>query len=360
MSTIIVPEDIVQAAPSAPALLDDTEARRRYGRLLQTSASAARTLGDLQARFGQATDWAAAPGRFRDEVEAIGRQLADGLADDRTGRALFLRDFTSLADTHAAAFERENDVRERAALQEAYQARIEELGRLARASDGHPRNEILRQAALEAHRAHAFGLEADPAAAMDRFTVEIMPKMPMGNGFGAPDGVPADREAFEQRAREGWRHEAGPKPAPRVRAQSALDIKRAGQAFGFPDAAVIAADRDRYKDVQNVGEPREARTPENIGKDYWAAKKALDVDPNDVKSQEQLAQADRELSLYVIKKVIGDVLLDSAEDKAFGIDKLVALAPPALKLAWKGVNIHDAIEAYQSARDEVEKVRSGK
>ena len=385
MSTFIVPEDIVQTAPSGPALLDDTEARRRYGRLMQASASAARTLGELRERFGQDTDWTTAPGRFRDAADAIGRQHANGLADDRTGRALFLRDFASLADTHAAAFERENDAHEHAALQDAYQARMEGLGQLARAGGGEHRKEILRQAALEAHRAHAFGLEADPAAAMERFTVEITPRAPMGNSFGAPDGVPADRDAFESQAQDGWRHrpapkaetprkdgkplvsavqaenslgaptpasadrqafersaredwhpEAGPKTVPGARKQPVLDADRASQAFGVPDSPLTERDRGRYTDVQNTGEPRAARTPENIGKDYWAAKKALDVEPNDPVAQAQLSEANRELDLYVIREVLATVLGEEAEDTAIGIGKLRSLAPPWAKLLLRG------------------------
>ena len=409
MSTFVVPEDSAPPAPSAPALLDDTEARRRYGRLLQTSAGAAQTLGELRERFGQDTDWTTAPRRFRDAVDAVGRQLASGLSDDRTGRALFLRDFASLADTHAAAFEQENDAREHAALQDAYRARMNGLGQLARTAGGGQRNEILRQAALETHRAHAFGLEADPAAAMERFTVEITPGRPMDDSFGAPDGAPADRDAFESQARDGWCHrpapkaetprkdgkplvsasqtenslgapaptpadreafelraredwhpEAGPKTVPGARKQPVLDADRASQAFGVPDSPFTERDRGRYTDVQNAGEPRAARTPENIGKDYWAAKKALDVAPNDPAAQAQLSEADRELDLYVIRKVLATVLGEEAEDTAIGIGKLRALAPPWAKLLLRGDAIAGALDTYLEAQKEVEKIRNEK
>uniref|UniRef100_UPI001A7E1A5C hypothetical protein n=1 Tax=Brachyspira hyodysenteriae TaxID=159 RepID=UPI001A7E1A5C len=72
------------------------------------------------------------------------------------------------------------------------------LGRMARSSDGDQRNEILRQTALEAHRAHAFGLEADPVMTMDRITAGIAPKMPMDGSFGAPNTPAVDRDAFER------------------------------------------------------------------------------------------------------------------------------------------------------------------
>lgn len=72
-----VPEDLVDRNPPVETSLDEREAGRCYGRLLQASANAARALVGLEERFSGETDWASAPARFRAEADAIGRDFAD-------------------------------------------------------------------------------------------------------------------------------------------------------------------------------------------------------------------------------------------------------------------------------------------
>ncbi len=168
-----IPDDVIDRNPPEPPPLDEREAVRRYGRLLQASAGAARALEGLEGRFANETDWVTAPDRFRADADTIGRDFADSLGNDRTGLALFLRDFASLADARGAAFASASEAREREALQAAYADRMTGLARIASRADGSLRDEALRQAALEAHRAHAFGFENDPAATVERFVAEI-------------------------------------------------------------------------------------------------------------------------------------------------------------------------------------------
>lgn len=321
--TLIVPEDIVQAVPEALLPLDDTDARRRYGHLLQTSHGAVRALSDLQDRFAQDTDWATASDRFRAEVDATSREFAQTLADDQASRATFQRDFTTLAESNTAAFKRAVVMREKAALGGAYDERMHSLELLAQSGDSEQRGEILRQAALEAHRAQAFGLEADPGSALERFASRISSSETPG-----------------------------------------MDLSRTGQSFGSPASSLLERDRDHYTAIQNAGEPREARTPEVIGEDYWAAKKALDVDPNDKAAQKLFEAADGELDSYVAKSVIANVLGGKMEKNLIGLDRvakaILALFPPPARAGWQIVNIAKVIHEYEVARKSVEKIRSGK
>lgn len=357
-----VPDELIDRNPPVEPPLDESEARRRYGRLLQASARAARSLADLDRRFANDADWASAPERFRADVDAVGRDIAESFEDDRTGRALFLRDYGRLAEAKTGAFARLSVEREGQAIAAAYADRMTTLAEIARRSGGPQRDEAIRQATLEAHRAHAFGLADDPAAEAERFVVEIRPSYPEnagGGSFGASTPSPPDRTEYERQAKEGWQSPARVEDVAKASAsaQPPVDAQRAGTAFGFSDSALTQRNRERYTTIQNIGDPRDARTPEVIGKDYWAAKKALDVDSNDVKAQELLERTDRELNLYPIKKALAGLIEGEAKEHFIGVDKLSRLAPPvgvALAL-W---STYEAIDTYLKAKEEISKIRS--
>lgn len=361
MSQILtVPDDVIDRNPPEPPPFDEVEAVRRYGRLLQVSAGAARSLEDLEGRFANETDWVTAPDRFRAEADAIGREFADSFGDDRTGRTIFSRDFAFLANARATAFARASEMREREALLTAYSDRMAGLSEIARGAEGPQRDEALRQAALEAHRAHAFGFESDPTAAVERFIADLQPLRadnPATERFGSPSQVPADRAEYEKRARGGWMLPVSPeaqKPEQPIRSAS---LSQAGGSFGFPSSELVQHDIDRYTAVQNAGEGDEARSFETIGREYWAAKKALDVDPNDLAAQDRLSRLDRELDLYPIKKLLGGIAFGKGFEKATGLDRLLRFAGKRAKMAWELFDLNDHLDKYMGDRKEIDEIR---
>lgn len=172
-----VPDWLVDRA-SAPADPPDPaeterEAARRYGRILSASTAASRALAGLDERFAQDTGFADAPIRYREELEALGRDEEEAFGDDRIGRALFRRDFGRLAEHAVRRFELANAQREAAHWTRTLEDRWDSLAGLARDADGEGRAEILRQAAVEAHRARSFGLVPDADAAFQGFLKRI-------------------------------------------------------------------------------------------------------------------------------------------------------------------------------------------
>ncbi|MHB1219251.1 MAG: hypothetical protein ACYC1L_13740 [Alphaproteobacteria bacterium] len=261
---LTVPGELIDRNPPVEPPLDETEAVRRYGRLLQASAGAARALGGLEGRFADETDWATAPDRFRAETGAIGRDFADSFGDDRTGRALFLRDFASLADARAAAFAGTSEAREREALQTAYADRMAGLSEIARGAEGPQRDGALRQAALEAHRAHAFGLESDPAAAVERFAAEV--SRPLSERQTAPDF--------------GWGQSVG--------GSGQATDRNTGQ-FGVEIDQRL--ERDAYERALNVRGANDAPTIKEVLNNLGEAKEVLSKTPGDVEARQKYDQA---------------------------------------------------------------------
>lgn len=235
------------------------------------------------------------------------------------------------------------------------------LSQIARGAEGPQRDEALRQAALEAHRAHAFGLESDPAAAVERFAAGLQPLRaeddPETESFGAAGQAPADRVEYERRAREGW---APPTPSTVQKPEQlgqGVASSQMKDSLGFPSSSLTARDIDRYTDMQNTGEGDEARTPEVIGRDYWAIKKALDVDPNNLAAQDRLNQLDRELDLYPIKKLLGNVAFGEGSEKATGLDRFVRFAGKRAKTVWELFEVGDHLDDYMTDRREIDEIR---
>jgi hypothetical protein len=363
MSQVLtVPDEVIDRNPPVTPPLDETEAARRYGRLLQASAGAARALGGLEERFTGETDWAAAPGRFRAEADAIGRDFADSFGDDRTGRTLFSRDFDSLANARAAAFAGTSEVREREALQTAYADRMAGLAQMARLSGGSQRAEVLRQVALEAHRAQAFGLESDPTTAVERFIADLQPLRaddPATESFGAPSQAPADRVEYERRAREGWALPASPEARKPERPTRSAAPSPSGDSLGFPSSELVQRDIDRYTTVQNTGEGDEARSFETIGRDYWASRKALDVDPGNEVAGKQVEAFSKELDRHAFWKAMDEVAGPAA------LQEMVKLDLPdkmIFRLIKRGISAYEVWEISNKYRDhlrEADRIRSG-
>lgn len=358
---LIVPDDVIDRNPPATPPLDETEAKRRYGRLLQASAGAARALDGLEGRFAGETDWATAPDRFRAQADTISRDFADSFGDDRTGRAFFLRDFASLADARTAAFAGTSATREQEVLQTAYADRMAGLAEMARSSEGSQRAEILRQAALEIHRAQAFGFEGDPGAAMDRFTADLQPlrtDVRATESFGAPSQAPADRVEYERRARAERAPPASPEAQKPERPTSSAAPSPSGDSLGFPSSQPIQRDIDRYRDVQNAGEGDEARSFETIGRDYWAARKALDVDPGSEAAAKQVEAFSQELARHAFWKAVDDIVGPTALQEMVKLelpDKLI------FRLGKHLLPIYEVWEVANKYRDylgEVDRIRS--
>lgn len=162
------------AEPPDPAETE-RDSVRRYGRILSASASSSRALAGLDGQFAQDTDFAGAPHRYRAELEAIGRDQEQAFGDDRVGRNLYRRDFGRLADHAVRRFAQDTAQRETEHWARALEDRWDSLATLARGADGEGRAEILRQAAVEAHRAQSFGLVSDADTAFQGFLAKIAP-----------------------------------------------------------------------------------------------------------------------------------------------------------------------------------------
>lgn len=180
-SDVSIPDWLVERAgadasadPPDPAETE-REAVRRYGRVLSASATASRALAGLEEQFAQDTDFAGAPRRYRAELDAIGRSQDGIFGGDSIGRDLFRRDFGRLADHAVRHFEAANTARESAHWARTLEDRWHTLAALANGADDESRAEILRQAALETHRAQGFGLVPDAGAAFQAFMARIPP-----------------------------------------------------------------------------------------------------------------------------------------------------------------------------------------
>lgn len=160
------------ADPPDPAGAE-REAVRRYGRVLSASASASRALADLDGGFAADTDFATAPERYRAALDAVGREHEGAFDRDEVGRGIFRRDFGALADHAIRRFQAANAGREAAHWAQTLEDRWDSLAGLARDADDAGRAAILRQAALEAHRAQGFGLVPDADTAFQSFLARI-------------------------------------------------------------------------------------------------------------------------------------------------------------------------------------------
>ena len=146
---------------------------RRYGRILSASAAASRALADLDGSFAEDADFSTAPARYREALEAVGRQHEDAFDGDAVGRGIFRRDFAAFAEHAIQRFQSANAGREAAHWTRTLEDRWDSLAGLARGADEAGRAAILRQAALEAHRAQGFGLVPDAEAAFQDFLAKI-------------------------------------------------------------------------------------------------------------------------------------------------------------------------------------------
>lgn len=203
---IVIPDWLIDRAPADPPDPEqaEREAARRYGRILSASTAASRALGALDQRFAADDDFATAPERYRDALDAIGRDQDEMFGDDRVGREIFRRDFGRLAGPAAERFRRVSAERESAHLARTLEERWASLADLARGADEAGRSELLRQAALEAHRARGFGLVPDAGAAFRAFLDRLAPDagaMTDQTGFGG--GPWGSRTAEYRRDRDG-------------------------------------------------------------------------------------------------------------------------------------------------------------
>ncbi len=178
-SDFSVPDWLVDrsGAPADPPDPAETErdSVRRYGRILSASSAASRSLAELDGNFAADTDFATAPERYREALDAVGRGHAEAFGRDEVGRGIFRRDFGALADHAIARFQSANAEREAAHWAQTLEDRWDSLAGLARNADDAGRAAILRQAALEAHRAQGFGLVPDAEAAFQSFLMRIAP-----------------------------------------------------------------------------------------------------------------------------------------------------------------------------------------
>ncbi|MGE0094528.1 MAG: putative peptidoglycan-binding domain-containing protein [Alphaproteobacteria bacterium] len=176
-----IPDWLVdRAATDAPADPPDQaaaerEAVRRYGRVLSASAAASRALAGLDGDFASDTDFATAPERYRAVLDAVGREHEGAFEGDDVGRSIFRRDFGALADHAVQRFQSANAGREAEHWARTLEDRWDSLAALASGADEEGRAAILRQAALEAHRAQGFGLVPDADAAFRGFLARIEP-----------------------------------------------------------------------------------------------------------------------------------------------------------------------------------------
>ena len=263
------------ADPPDPAEAE-REAMHRYGRILSASAAASRALAGLDGRFAQDTGFADAPLRYREELEAIGRDQEAALGGDPVGRALFRRDFTRLADHAARRFELANAQREAAHWARTLEERWDSLAALARGADGEGRAEILRQAAVEAHRARSFGLVPDANEAFHAFLdrlgpgEEIGPRSSSMTSARSPelqDGAGDGRSA----GANSWAEEEGvifdtskQKPKPPRRLPPTPELRVHGELAHPYDDPAHAAFRSPVNSV-----PPAWRAKEPAVKDHW-------------------------------------------------------------------------------------------
>ncbi|MCX7354765.1 MAG: hypothetical protein NTY59_08055 [Alphaproteobacteria bacterium] len=147
----------------------EREAVRRYGRILSASSAASRALTEIDGGFAADTDFATAPARYRAALDAVGREHEGTFDRDEVGRGIFRRDFGTLAEHAIQRFQFANAGREAAHLARTLEDRWDSLAGLARDTDEAGRAAILRQAALEAHRAKGFGLVLDADVAFRGF-----------------------------------------------------------------------------------------------------------------------------------------------------------------------------------------------
>lgn len=106
-----------------------------------------------------------------------------------------------------------------------------------------------------------------------------------------------------------------------------------------------------------AGEPREARTLEVIGREYSAAKKALDVDPNDTGAQKQLSDLDRGLDLYPVKKVLGDIAFGKGFETATGLDRVIRFAGKRVKTVMELYELYEDLSEFAEYRKEADTIR---
>ncbi|MHB1219270.1 MAG: hypothetical protein ACYC1L_13835 [Alphaproteobacteria bacterium] len=125
-------------------------------------------------------DFATAPARYREALEAVGREHEEAFEDDAVGRGIFRRDFGMLAEHAIQRVQFANAGREAAHLARTLEDRWDSLAGLARNADDAGRAAILRQAALEAHRAQGFGLVPDADTAFRAFLDRLNPEDQIG------------------------------------------------------------------------------------------------------------------------------------------------------------------------------------
>lgn len=230
-SDFSVPDFLVQATDAPPDPPDpaegEWEAARRYGRILSASSTASRALAELDGRFAEDPDFATAPQRYREALDAIGRDGDEAFGQDRVGRAIFRRDLGRLAENAVERFQHANAGREAAHLARALEDRWESLAVLARGAGEGRRAEILRQAALEAHRVQGFGLVSDADTAFRGFLARIAPVSAQG-GQSPPPLQPMAGKAPPATQRQ--------KPAP-------------------PPAESPLSDAERGRMIDGLGEP---------------------------------------------------------------------------------------------------------
>lgn len=210
MADFSVPDILVQA-PEAPAdppdpMEGERDAVRRYGRILSASSAASRALAELDGRFAEDLDFPTAPQRYREALDGIGREHEDAFEGDAVGRGIFRRDFGTLAENAIQRFQSANVGREAAHWARTLEDRWDSLAGLARGMDEAGRAAILRQAALEAHRAQGFGLVPDADAAFRDFLtrIEPAPEAPASETMAEPGRGPwGSRTTNYRRDRDG-------------------------------------------------------------------------------------------------------------------------------------------------------------
>jgi hypothetical protein len=266
--------DFLAQAPEAPADPPDPaegerEAVRRYGRILSASSAASRALAELDGRFAEDSDFATAPQRYREALDGIGREHEDAFDRDEVGRGIFRRDFGGLAEHAIQRFQHANAGREAAYLARTLEDRWDSLAGLARGADDASRAAILRQAALEAHRAQGFGLVPDAEAAFHGFLARIAPEAEAvaGDGMAEPGRGPwGSRTAEYRRDRDGdaafrtAEHRVSDEPGERMlllSADSSGDDGAAEQADASVDAA--PATKDEIQAAERIPQKPVAR-----------------------------------------------------------------------------------------------------
>lgn len=323
-SDFSVPDWLVgrSGAPADPPDPAGTErdSVRRYGRILSASSAASRALAELDGNFEADTDFATAPERYREALDAVGRGHEDAFGDDAVGRGIFRRDFGTLAEHAVQRFQFANAEREAAHWARTLEDRWDSLAGLVRNMDGAGRAAILRQAALEAHRAQGFGLVSDADTAFRDFLERVAPE---------DTGLSSDRTSV---------------PFPRqLESAAAPAMRRQKPAPSPAESPLSDAERGRVLDALAPHEGAISDDPEDTLTHYGVTIEGLNdyksrATPGDPIMKKQVKDLTRADARIVLDEIMRQYRADRIEDPRLRqhIFDMIVNHPPSLGIGtWQ-------------------------